>query len=573
MRFFAILFLLLTSFVSAQEQLMRRVYDTPTDTHIEVTSLFSKPSAGGYLPIRVKVANNQKVNHSVRLSFKGNGYYRGGSTTASEFTISAPQEKVTTKDLLIPINPVANSYQMYANLEVQLSGTMGSQTYSINAEYNTDQPSVLLSEPLYRVNASTIDSIISTSSSGGFSGRDFVSKFTASMMPDNWLAFSGYDSVVMLDSDWTSMPAGSRNAIVSWLRMGGHLIIYSTDTPTKASLSIPEDTSFGKVTISKIEHSSILEAQALVDELTTRDTLKSRAYAMRDDFGSGWPLFKEFPKKEFRYLLFVLVLIIFGILVGPVNLFVFAKSGRRHLLFITTPIISLAASLLLIALILFQDGFGGNGQRITLMEVPSGNDDNAAYLLQEQVSRTGVLTKSSFRIDTPTLLSPTPMEENRWTRFNNRQTDGNYNIQPDGSGLTASGDWFQSRSMQGQILTAVVPTRGRIERAGNHEMVSTFDFPLEKLFYLDDQGKWFRADKIVTGKNFQLTPVDQSIAFKEIDPHGHQLSRRSWMLFDRALERKNHFIAVTHAAPAIGTHPGIRWNKTTTIITGGIAIP
>ena len=44
------------------------------------------------------------------------------------------------------------------------------------------------------------------------------------------------------------------------------------------------------------------------------------------------------------------ILIAFGIIVGPVNLFVIARQGRRHRLFWTTPLISLIASLLLIAL-------------------------------------------------------------------------------------------------------------------------------------------------------------------------------------------------------------------------------
>ena len=86
------------------------------------------------------------------------------------------------------------------------------------------------------------------------------------------------------------------------------------------------------------------------------------------------------------------MLVLFGILVGPVNLFVLAKSGRRHRLFITTPLISLGASLLLILLIIFQDGFGGRGMRRVLMEVRPDAGQNAAFLHQEQIARTGILT-------------------------------------------------------------------------------------------------------------------------------------------------------------------------------------
>jgi len=574
MRFLAPLLLCLAAITaSAQEQMMRQTYDTKTDTHTVVTSLFSKPSAEGYFPIRVNVANNQKQPHFIRLKVTSTGAYDSGTRTVSEFTISAPGEKMTTRDLLVPLNPVADTYQSSVYLKVEMSGSMGSQTHSVSADYGSEQPSVLLSEALYTVNASIIDTEAASAISS-FGGSNFTSKFTPGQLPDNWLAFSGFDAMVMLDSDWTSMPAGSRNAVLSWLRLGGHLMIYGSSSTTKAALGIPEDNSFGTVTLRTIPSGLSLDAGGLVSRLTKGDTLKSHRYAMVGDFDSGWALFNSFPQKEFRYFLFIIVLLVFGVLVGPINLFVFAKSGRRHLLFITTPIISLGASLILIALILFQDGFGGDGRRIALMEVPAGGGENAAFVLQEQVSRTGVLTRSNFTVEHPSFFAPVPMEDNRWTRFNNSETDGNYSLQPEGTALNASGDWFQSRSMQGQALATVMPTRGRIERAGGSgELLSTFGFPIEKLFYRDAQGRWFRAESIQTGRSFQLTPLDESLVRPELDALQSAFSRRNGQLFERVRDRKEHFVAVTTAAPAVGTHPGIRWEETRTIITGGIATP
>lgn len=568
--------LIALSFVtaSAQEQLMRQNHETKTDTHVEVTSLFSKPSAEGYFPIRVKVANNQKRGHVIRLKFSATGAYNNGTRTVSEFSVTAPAEKLTTRDILVPLNPVADTYQSSVYLKVEMSGTMGLRTHSISANYGNEQPSILLSDPLFSANASRLDTEASTMLSSTYGGDSFTSRFTPAELPDNWLAFSGFDAAVMLDSDWTSMPAGSRNALLSWLRLGGHLVVYSPISPTKASLGIPDDTSFGTVSILSIPSSLTLDAPELVSKLTTGDRLKTHRYAMVRDFDTGWPLFSSFPQKEFRYFLFVIVLLIFGVLVGPINLFVFAKSGRRHLLFITTPIISLGASLILVALILFQDGFGGDGQRILLMEVPSGNGENAAFILQEQVSRTGVLTRSNFTLEVPSFFAPVPMEDNRWTRFNSSATDGNYGLQPDGSTLKASGDWFQSRSMQGQALASVLPTRGRIERiSGSDRLLSTFGFPIEKLYYRDAQRQWYRAEAIETGKPFSLVPLDESMVTPELDSWQAEFSRRNGLLFERVRDREEHFVAVSSAAPALNTHPNIRWKITRTIITGGIATP
>ncbi|NIP92090.1 MAG: hypothetical protein GWO24_00865, partial [Akkermansiaceae bacterium] len=85
----------------------------------------------------------------------------------------------------------------------------------------------------------------------------------------------------------------------------------------------------------------------------------------------------------------------------------------RHRLFITTPLISLGASLLLVVLILFQDGFGGSGQRVTLMEI---GPENTAYLSQEQIARTGVLLKTGFTTTEHGYFSPVMIKDSRWAR-------------------------------------------------------------------------------------------------------------------------------------------------------------
>ena len=111
--------------------------------------------------------------------------------------------------------------------------------------------------------------------------------------------------------------------------------------------------------------------------------------------------------KTAHIVFFILVLIAFGILVGPVNLFVFAKSGQRHRLFITTPIISVGASLLLIVLILFQDGFGGRGSRLLLMEVRSGRHRECR--LSSPRSRSpgpGSCSATGFTTSEPGYLTP-----------------------------------------------------------------------------------------------------------------------------------------------------------------------
>ncbi len=559
--------------LQAQETLFRAVADSKTDTHIEATALFSTPSLGGYHPVRITISNNQKIPHKVYLSFNDNSNYSEGLSTSSSFSFEAPPGKVVVTDIIVPLS-VQNGDDISSSFSVKLSGTMGNAQGATNSIFTTAHPCVLLSEALYTPNGSALDT--EASSRGGSSGyggsRNFSSKFDPKRLPDDWRAFSGFDTIILTEADWSNVPPGSRNAITSWARLGGQLVVYATGDPTLASLGLPEDSGFGETLIESIASDLRLDAGNTVDLVYNKRAIKYRLASISSDFSSTWPLQKSFGEKSFNYILFVLILLAFGILVGPVNLFVFAKSGRRHRLFVTTPLISIGTSLILIALIIFEDGFGGNGTRLTLMEVRPDGNQNAAFIQQEQFSRSGVMTSPSFTVKTPALIAQTPLATSRWARFTSGYgTSGSYDLQPTSGGLFASGDWFQSRSEQGQLVTAVVPTRGRIEATNDPgTVVSTFDFPIETLLYRDPSGEWHRGENIGKGKPTKLTPVDPTMVQPILNDTAKRFTDRNQDFLRRVADRNDSYIAFAKQAPAVETHPGMDW-QSDTVITGPIA--
>ena len=244
------LFLLLAAEVSAQETIIREVYDAKTDTHVEVVALFSKPSPGGYLPVRVKVANNLKTDRSIQLAFDSGTDYSQGSHASSAFGFNAAAGKTVTQDILVPLTPTVGSYSWGGNVTTRLTGSLGEAENSLSSIPDNSQPSVLLSEALFTPNASSLDGAMGSSSYGGH--NEFAAKFDPKQVPDSWLAFSGYDSVLMTDTDWTNTPPSTRNAILAWLRLGGQLVIYSTGAADGKSLGIPDEASFGSVVFKAI---------------------------------------------------------------------------------------------------------------------------------------------------------------------------------------------------------------------------------------------------------------------------------------------------------------------------------
>jgi hypothetical protein len=345
------------------------------------------------------------------------------------------------------------------------------------------------------------------------------------------------------------------------------------------------DRSFGSVSILSIGSDLKLDPPATIDLFSRATNLPTVVESVRNDFRSAWPLKTNFGVQRYNYALFILILVAFGVLVGPVNLFVFAKSGRRHRLFITTPLIALGTSALLVAMIILIDGFGGRGSRIQLMEIRPDNGENSAYVLQEQISRTGILMDKNFSVSEPAAITPVVLDsaDNQWARLTDENWGQGMRYEAnfrDGK-LLVAGDWFQSRSEQGQLVRAVIPTRGRIEArslAGTPSLISTFDFPIQTLYFRDQAGAYWRADNIEPGKAFTCTTSNAGTAEAFAQDAGNELSPRSRKALLRNKSnslavRGNHFIAFTENAPGIDTFEGIKWQKTRTFITGPIATP
>lgn len=593
----------------AQESLFGHQPDPKSKTRVECKALFSRPAPGGYLPIRVTVNNAGEQDGTIDLKCTSGdgGYGDQGSQLTSSFKLSAPAGKATSHDVLVPCTTMLNYFGGgggggAVNVGVVMTGSFGSNSGNLSSHYDDDQPAVLMSETLYTPNASTLDAEMNRRSSRGFGSVAFAGKFLPGEMPDDWRAYSGFDGVVMTDGDWTAMSPGARTAILRWNRLGGRLVVLATSANSDlATLGISTTAtgyktaarSLGSVLIDTLPGGVVtLDSSAagrLIARFSGKEVLPPINQSIRTDFARSWPLHAAFDAKSYNYGVFIVILIAFGILVGPVNLFVFAKSGQRHRLFITTPLIALGTSVLLVGLIIIIDGFGGRGIRLALMEVRPEEGENSAYIYQEQVSRTGVLFGGSFTVDEPAAITPVPLDaDSQWSRLTDQNNGGGmrYEVNQRDNKLEVEGDWFQSRSEQGQFLRAIVPTRGRIELRGNGgsggsastppAMVSTFEFPLQRLYYMDQGGGYWCADNIEPGKSFVCRQVSQAELNQFVrDASGKFSARTRQGLLPLNPENRGgrHFIAVTEQAPGVQTFKGIDWQKTTTYVTGPVLAP
>jgi hypothetical protein len=584
----------ITGATQAQETFLREIYDVKSGSYVEVVSLFGKLPTTGYAPVRVTIANRTSVPASVSLSFesvaRGGSHRSGEQKLKSSFSASSPATTVTSTDLLVPVAAmVKDTTYSYGNASHSLSLNMigvrnGSYTQSNGVSRSF--PNLLLSDALNTPNASALDSAAgSKASSYSYSNISFAGKFTPSMMPEDWRAYAGYDGMLLTEKDWLDLSPGARSAILQWNRLGGYLRIYSSNSSTTLNtLGIDDNSSRllqrgkGTVLLSTIKTDLSLDASATVSDMTATKGVDTQAHSLIDDYSSTtWNLQSELGTKTFHFVMFILVLIAFGILVGPVNLFVFAKSGKRHKLFITTPLISIGASFAMILLIFLQDGLGGKGIRVQWMEITQENGDNNAYVHQEQISRSGVLIGNRFTLTEPTVITPLPLPTSQWTRLNSdSNTDQSYEINFVNKGLLVTGDWFQSRSEQAQLLQSVIPTRARIEsRPGGNEaaLLSNFDYPLAALYFRGSGNKFWKAHQIAAGKNFLCTECTEADYNDFVAQTQQRLGKSQQEKLKQLAEREGHYIATSSEAPMQETYSSIRWKESHTIITGRVENP
>jgi hypothetical protein len=587
---------LLSALTAAAQRTETYEIDRPSASKIEVTSVFSSVPPTGYAPVRVRVTNNTDAAMSIPVTAESRADNSSGRdhTLRSSFSVSAPARKTTEQELLVPLCPVASAGSGPGPDRLALSVSPPGSTHTMGVESGGDPgvPFTAYSHALARRNLDYLNSHSRGGSPYGTGG--FAVLCDTTQLPADWRGLSGLDVLCLTVEEMAALTPAAATALVQWVKLGGTAYLYR-----KAGAALPESfgvklvepagqvleqtvVGAGVVTILPWDGTELDGADSImVTEKSIPQRRQESTKAIRNNTG---PLYTALGKKDFAAGQVGLLLLIFGIIVGPVNLFVFARQGRRHRLFYTTPIISAAAALLLLLVIYFQDGTGGEGHRSSIVYLDAR--DHTAYIHQQQMSRTGVLFGSSFSTESPMLVTQAVMPPTRWTRFKgqpeyedsygyryNRREEGGEAQSFTVEDKTYAGDWFQSRAEQAQVIDAVQPTRGRIElKAGSNPpvLISSMPAALDALYYLDESGKaWKTPGKVPTGAEVTLENVD-------VDKFENWLVARlnySPGDYAEALEKRpprGHFYALSSdaAAGTVNTNESIEWKSDTVFLFG-----
>ena len=581
---------------SAQFTITDHPYDKKDGSRLEVRSVFDPLPPTGYAPMRVVVVNGRDQEAQWNFQFSANTtHYRQQNVHDGEFSLVTPARQTGSAMFLVPLAVQYGGFGGYNNqLSLQLTVTSsahGPHQASYYKERTSGFPAIAISRALSDSTITQLNDAVQKKSRGSssYGGTEvFGSRFDPADLPEDWLAFSGFDFVLLGSADWQVLKPGVRTALLQWVRLGGKLHVYVSPGGDRSlglldakNYQTHQQFSLGGITAFTWDGRSLPVSDTVsrywgaderLDDLVdnhTRDRSRS----------DTWKLIRMIGERSFASWQVVVFLLVFGILVGPVNLFVLAPPGRRHKLFFTTPLLSLGASALMIVLILFQDGLGGNGRRLVVVNLEPA--ETTAFVTQKQISRSGVLLSSSFEMKQPALVEPLALPDTDWVKLKNTQTSQPVSLSQ--NGRARSGNYFQSRTEQAQAIRAAVSTRARVElKAGAAPdapptVISALGFTVETLFFADEKGTlWQTEAPLVTGQQAALVKSTDK-DFRDwwsaaTNTAGGKLQDQ---LASQATTPAGKFFATAKSAPGFTqeTLPSIHWQDDQIVVFGTMAVP
>ena len=247
--------------------------------------------------------------------------------------------------------------------------------------------------------ASGVVSGMVTSRGGGAPVRaigpllDFI--LDAERVPTNWVGYTSLRAVVVDAPEWEQLNDPQKSALLTWAACGGDLVLIGGHItrllppdgipPTEDGQSYPH--LFGRIFVMPAEMASA----SIATLLTATDTGRDRTWSLPANHAPDWG---AIASRGFRLpipgiegvpaRMYLTILVLFAILIGPVNYWFLARRRRQVLVVLTAPIISAVFIVLLAAYAVAGEGLGVYGRAVTftvLDQVKRQSATRAAFSL------------------------------------------------------------------------------------------------------------------------------------------------------------------------------------------------
>ena len=416
----------------------------------------------------------------------------------------------------------------------------------------------------------------------------------------SWLEYSRYDGVVVSSGDFSSMPPAVREAVLRYVACGGTLTIVGVMDP-------PEEWRTGGYSEAGMMHYCIGLGTCILAPADMRFRARGAWERWRHLFRmweSGAISFGgNMDVNEANRMLPVVedvgiptggmfvVMLVFAVLAGPVNLIVLWKFHRRIWMLWTVPAVSIVTCLTIFLYAFLAEGWTGHVRTASITILDQRNHRAAT------IGWTGFYSPMTpgdglhFGLETEVVPQ---WGGGEYDEYDDRYYDYENTRAPRApGGGTIHTDWSQDQHLRGAWISARVPVHFRIRKAetrrerlnvtieddGTVTVVNGLGARITRLVLADAGGRIHEAADIDPGAKAQLDRSsqrvrlsDRSTAMKRLrTSFGDTRSGVRWDLIEKAENflLPNCYIAELDGAPFVETAmPGAEHEKSRSVVYG-----
>lgn len=367
---------------------------------------------------------------------------------------------------------------------------------------------------------------------------------------DQWLDYSSYEQIWIELANWNQLEQAQKEAINAWVRHGGHLVVYGG---TQNLLN------FWDGPVSKIGDSvytsSVVFGFVSVCPAYSELNGQERNYFI-DDLKKAfmpWVADSNYAPNELGVHLesdihlrgFIVLLLIFACLLGPINIYILFRRNKRMWLYATVPAFSVLASLGIFAFSYFYYGSENHVQRYALV------------FLDQTQKRANILgydallpmTSYSKGLSFPLNAEVDPLIEDRSPHWRSLTIEEDQRFRK---------GWLPARTLSQFRFRFEETRRERLlfEREGDALYATNhLGAEVERFLYHGLDGQHFAAPKLPVGKRVKLEPLE--LGTQARNPRhlyttvwfGRDFFREVDLVGQHGLQAKGSYLAVMNATP------------------------
>ena len=469
-------------------------YARPVDAyHLEIHCTQS-PVTSGFIEL-VGVSGTNITRLSLAMGVSSFAPRSGASHWIQEFSFPTTPEPVKT----VRINFGTTAPSSIAIQAVALDDSHG-QHYATSARASSENSIAAPVAPRARFGGGDPDAI-----------QCLRAESALSDWSDNWLAYTPFDAVILGAGDLAAMPAPVATAIGDYVQAGGNVVIMGTDQPPAAWNPLASaskdpandagtEAGFGTVFAITAASPSEISPQTV---RSLRETINNYAHywsSLPYDSGAANGKLPVVESLKIPVRGITVIMLLFIVAVGPLNIFLLARKNRRIWMLWTIPAISLLTTLLVFVYSLVREGITPNTRIAGLTLLDQAGHHAETY------GATGFycpLTPSDgLRFDNETEATPLVAY-------------GGY-----GPGAAREVDWTQTQHFQRGWVASRVPAQFHIRKSevrrerlewqkarDGWQIINGLGAPIKSLWLADHDMNFYKAENIPAGQPATLTPA------------------------------------------------------------------